>query len=138
MKLLMLDTNMVSFALRGQGAVDAKLQALAPGEWCISAVTCSELWFGVLRRPQAVKLRALVSGFLQVTTVLSWDDAAALEHARIRTVLADQGSRIGDFDEMIAGHALAAGAVLVTDNTRHFARVPGLPLENWLQDAEAR
>jgi tRNA(fMet)-specific endonuclease VapC len=61
--------------------------------------------------------------------------AAADAHGRLRAVSRLQGPPIGVFDEMIAGHALALGAVVVTNHTRHFARVPGLVTENWLPPA---
>jgi tRNA(fMet)-specific endonuclease VapC len=62
-----------------------------------------------------------------------WAGGAADAHGRLRAKLEVAGSRIGDFDEMIAAHALALGAVLVTDNTRRFRRVRNLELENWLR-----
>lgn len=64
-------------------------------------------------------------------TTLPWDVAAAQAHGNLRAELRTTGTRIGDMDEMIAGHALSVGAVLVTDNTKHCERVDGLALENW-------
>lgn len=55
-------------------------------------------------------------------------------HGLLRAELKAFGMPICDFDEMIAAHALAVGAIVVTGNTRHFTRVPGLVIENWLQD----
>jgi tRNA(fMet)-specific endonuclease VapC len=131
--LYMLDTNAASEALRGHPAFDARLQALAPGQWCISAVTCSEIRYGVAKRPEAVRLHRLVEEFLRIVPILPWDAKAANRHGELRAGLKARGTPIGDFDEMIAAHALSLGAVVVTDNTRHFARVPSLVLENWLR-----
>ena len=133
MTLYMLDTNAASEALRGDPAFDAGLQAHPSGQWCISAVTCSEIRYGVARRPQAVRLHRLVDEFLRIVPILPWDAKAANRHGELRADLKGRGTPIGDFDEMIAAHALALGAVVITDNTRHFARVPGLVLENWLR-----
>jgi tRNA(fMet)-specific endonuclease VapC len=133
MTLYMLDTNAASEAIRGNAAFDARLQALSPGQWCISAVTCSELRFGIARRPEAVRLHRIVQEFLRIAPILPWDAQAAMRHGDLRAHLKAGGTPIGDFDEMIAAHALATGAVVVTDNTRHFARVPGLVLDNWLR-----
>ena len=130
--IFMLDTNAASAALRGHPAIDGRLESLDTSRWCISAVTCSEIRYGVARRPEATRLRQLVDAFLQVATVLAWDGAAASEHGRLRAFLKARGTPIGDFDEMIAGHALAVGAVLVTHD-QHFARVPDLMLEDWVQ-----
>jgi tRNA(fMet)-specific endonuclease VapC len=129
--LYLLDTNIVSAALRGSAPVDQRLQTASA--WAISAVTESELRFGIEKRPEATRLRRLVQGFLQMAAVHAWDSAAAAEHARVRAHLQNLGRPIGDFDEMIAAHALSLGAILVTDNMRHFQRVPGLALENWLR-----
>ena len=126
----MLDTNAASAALRGHPGVDAKLKALVPGQWCVSAVTCSELRYGVALRPDAARLHQLVDAFLELTPVLAWDQEAATRHGRLRARLRSTGTPLGDFDEMIAGHALAVGAVLVTSD-RAFERVPDLRIENW-------
>ncbi|WP_232245958.1 hypothetical protein [Delftia acidovorans] len=56
-----------------------------------------------------------------------------VSYGQLRAYLRAQGSPIGDFDEMIAAHALALDAILVTDNVRHFERIPGLRIENWLR-----
>lgn len=64
---------------------------------------------------------------------LTWDDACADRFATIAAELTKAGTPIGSLDAMIAGHAMAAGAVLVTNNTRHFARVGGFNIENWIQ-----
>jgi len=133
MPLRMLDTNIASAAIRGRPAIDERLRALPMGSWCISAVTRAELRFGVEQRPHAVQLAQLVDAFLLVAPAVAWDSSAADAHGRLRAKLEVAGSRIGDFDEMIAAHALALGAVLVTDNTRHFRRVRNLELENWLR-----
>ena len=135
MTLYMLDTNAASDAMRGHPALDAKLQALPPGQWCISAVTCSEIRSGVAMRREAVRLHRIVDEFLRIAPIMPWDAKAATRHGDLRADLKARGTPIGDFDEMIAAHALALGAVVVTDNTRHFARVPGLVIENWLRPA---
>jgi len=130
----MLDTNVASAALKGVPRIDARLAELGADEWCISAVTRAELRYGVALRPAAVRLARYVDAFLQAAWTAPWDALAADQHGRVRARLRLAGTPIGDFDEMIAAHALAVGAVLVTDNTRHFERVEGLALENWIRD----
>ncbi|MDZ7856835.1 type II toxin-antitoxin system VapC family toxin [Sphaerotilus sp.] len=127
----LLDTNAVSAALRGAPGIDQRLLALDADDWCISAVTHSELRYGLALRPEALRLARMVEAFLQTATTAPWDAAAAEVHGRLRAALRQRGTPIGDFDEMIAAHALALGAVLVTDNVRHFEQVPGLVIENW-------
>jgi tRNA(fMet)-specific endonuclease VapC len=133
--LYMLDTNAASEAIRGHKQLDNRLQTLTLQQWCISAVTYSELRYGLARRPEATQLARIVGEFLRIATVVPWDRAAADRHATLRAHLRAEGTPIGDFDEMIGAHALAKDAILVTDNIRHFQRVPGLHLENWLRDS---
>lgn len=133
MNLYLLDTNIASAAMRGDAGIDQRLAQLAPGQWCISAITRSELRFGVERKPSATRLARVLEAFLSAAEVAPWDTAAADAHGRLRAALQLRGTPIGVFDEMIGAHGLALGAVVVTDNTRHFARIPGLAIENWLR-----
>lgn len=135
MILYMLDTNAASAAMRGTAGMDERLQRLDTSQWCISAVTHSEIRFGASLKPKATKLARYVDAFLSVATTAPWDEAAAEKHGRLRAALRLAGTPIGDFDEMIAAHALALGAVLVTDNVRHFERVEGLVVENWVRNS---
>jgi tRNA(fMet)-specific endonuclease VapC len=132
MTLYMLDTNIASAAVRGATGIDDRLMGLDLSTWCISAITHAELRFGLALKPDAQRLIRCVEAFLDMSTTVAWDEAAADAHGRLRARQRLRGTPIGDFDEMIAAHALALGATLVTDNTQHFERVEGLALENWL------
>lgn len=129
----MLDTNITSAAIRGDPAIGAKLDALPQEVWCISAVTMSEHVYGLAKRPEARRLARLVYEFLQVAEVLPWDRLAADAHGQVRAELERSGTPIDHYDAMIAAHARAHGLIVVTDNERHFRRVPGLTVENWLR-----
>lgn len=130
--MYLLDTDTVSHALRGN-LLDDRLDAMDPADWCISAITRAELRYGVARRPEATRLAELVDAFLAVARCASWDAQAADRHGALRAALrVSEGGTIGAYDEMIAAHALAMGAVLVTGNLRHFRRVPGLVIEDWV------
>ena len=131
--MYLLDTNIVSAALRGSVDIDERLSVLDASQWCVSSVTRAELRFGVGLKPASARLRQLVEAFLAAATTVPWDARAADRYGVLRASLRLAGTPIGDFDEMIAAHALSIGAVLVTDNVRHFARVEGLALENWLR-----
>ena len=129
----LLDTNTVSAVMRGHAGVDARLLELDPATWAISAITHSEIRYGLALRPQATRLARAAEAFFAVAATLPWDVAAAEAHGQLRAALRQAGTPIGDLDEMIAAHALALGVALVTDNTRHFERVEGLALENWIR-----
>jgi tRNA(fMet)-specific endonuclease VapC len=96
----------------------------------ISAVTEAELRFGVARRPEAVGLKTAVEEFLLRIDRLPWDSDAAQHYARVRATLERDGEGLGNLDLMIAAHALAARAVLVTHD-RVFRRVKELKIEDW-------
>jgi tRNA(fMet)-specific endonuclease VapC len=132
MPLYMLDTNTASAVIKGHEKTEKRLRDLPMDGWCISANTRSELRFGLELKPEAIRLAQIVNMWLDLAPVASWDTAAADAHARLRARLQLAGTTIGAFDEMIAGHALALGAVVVTNNGKHFSRVEGLSIENWL------
>lgn len=127
----MLDTNMVSFLIRGSSPpLKARLLAVPMAQLCVSAVTQGELVHGVARRPEASALRTAVRELLARLEVLPWDSPAAEHYGALRASLERVGAPLGNLDTLIAGHALSAGAVLVT-NDQAFGRVEGLQVEDW-------
>ena len=130
----LLDTDTCSYAIRGASDVlDERLAGAASDSLAVSSVTRAELKFGLEKRGNPRGLSLLVNGFLERVAVLSWDAAAADSFARLRAQLERRGTPIGLFDTMIAGHALALKAVLVTNNRKHFGKVRSLKVENWLE-----
>ena len=138
--LHMLDTDTASYVIRGRSrAVADRLSALHPSSVCVSAVTRAELMYGSQRLPATHALRQAVRRFLEIVRTMAWDETAADLYADIQFRLTSTGRPIGVMDAMIAAHAVAAGAVLVTNNTRHFQRVPApLRLANWYEDGGRR
>jgi tRNA(fMet)-specific endonuclease VapC len=76
--------------------------------------------------------RKLLEDALAPFAILPFDDSASLETAKLRAGLEKKGRGIGPYDTLIAGHALALGAILITSNAWEFSRVRGLKLENWM------
>jgi tRNA(fMet)-specific endonuclease VapC len=126
----MLDTDSVSYALRGEGNVGARILDRQPSELCISAITLGELRFGAHRR-DSKKLHKLIDTFTASVEPQAFDAEAADEYGRLAAELAERGTPIGAFDAMIAAHAIARKLILVTNNEKHFRKVPGLKIENW-------
>jgi tRNA(fMet)-specific endonuclease VapC len=127
----MLDTDMVSYALRGEGQVGTRLLEHRPRDLCVSVITLAELRYGAdLRRSR--KLHGLIDTFVNSVPALPFDADAAGQFGTVASGLKHTRAPIGEFDALIASHALAMRAVLVTNNARHFDRVPGLKTENWL------
>jgi tRNA(fMet)-specific endonuclease VapC len=129
----MLDTDTASYVIKGLSpAIDIKLAATPPAMVCISVMTRAELLYGLKRLPSSHRLHLGVRKFLTIVRVLSWDYEAADYYAEIRHQLVTTGQPIGEVDMMIAAHSISAGAVLVTNNTRHFERITApLSLTNW-------
>ena len=132
--LYLLDTDTCSYAMRGaSAALDARLASAKPNEIAISAVTRAELMFGLEKRGNPRALSRLVQDFLGRIAVMPWDAAAADHFARLRANLERSGTPIGVMVTMIAGHALALNATLVTNNSKHFQKVAKLAVENWTE-----
>jgi tRNA(fMet)-specific endonuclease VapC len=131
----MLDTDTASYVIRGRSpSVEARLAAIPPDRICISVITRAELLYGLKRLPTSHRLHIGVRQFLRIVRIPAWDADAADHYADIRHQLTGTGQKIGDPDMMIAAHALALGAVLVTNNIRHFQRITApLPMDNWYE-----
>jgi tRNA(fMet)-specific endonuclease VapC len=126
----MLDADTVSYALRGQGDVGRRILDRRPSELCLSSLTLAELRYGVEAR-RSERLRRAVRAFTGELAIVAFDEAAADRFALVAIGLTRRGQPIGTIDTLVAAHALSIGAVMVTNNTRHFDRVPGLRVENW-------
>lgn len=131
MPTYMLDTDSVSLALRGEGNVAEKILTYRPSDLCISSITLAELRYGAETR-KSKKLHDLISTFVNSVAVLPFDQAAATKFGIVATALAQKGQPIGTFDTLLAAHALSLGLIFVTNNGRHFSRVPDLEIENWI------
>lgn len=134
-QLIMLDTNICSFIMREQPAsVLQRLEQAVTGRHkvVVSAITYSEMRFGAIGKKASPRHIALVDTFCErLDEILPWDKAAVDATTEIKRALAAAGTPIGPNDTAIAGHALATGALLITNNLREFSRVPGLRVEDW-------
>lgn len=127
----MLDTNAVSHLIKGHAAMTQRLLTVPMVSVNISAITEGELRFGLAKRPQAVRLRQAVEEFLLCVEVLPWESAIAQTYGVKRAGMERQGRPLGALDRLIAAHALAVEAVLVS-NDRAFRQVAGLCVEDWM------
>lgn len=131
----MLDTNTASYVIKGHPPqVRRRLTETRPDAVVVSVVTRAELLFGVARK-SSPGLARLVDEFLRRVRVLPWDDAAAEAYAQLASSCTAAGITLSALDMMIAAHAVAADATLITHDTA-FTRVPGdaLTVEDWAQD----
>ena len=126
----LLDTDTVSYALRGQGQVAARLLEHQPSDLSISSITLAELSFGAEAK-RSQRLRRAIRSFTKDVAVVPFDKACAERFGVVAAALATRGESIGVYDTLVAAQALCLGLTVVTNNTRHFSRVPGLVAENW-------
>ena len=130
--LYMLDTNIVSELARNpHGGVLKHIASVDPDAVCVSIITAAELRYGCARKGSA-KLLAHIEAILETMHVLALDRPADAEYVGIRAELEAAGRTIGPNDLLIAAHARALRAVLVTANIVEFTRVRGLKVANWL------
>jgi tRNA(fMet)-specific endonuclease VapC len=127
----MLDTDICIYAIneRPLKVLQALREHHAEGLG-VSAITASELFYGVARTGSARNADVL-RRFLSALEVAEFDVSAAEVAGQLRSWLASQGTPIGPYDSLIAAHAQALGVTLVSNNLREFERVPGLRLANW-------
>jgi tRNA(fMet)-specific endonuclease VapC len=130
---LMLDTNICIYIIKQQPAnVLKRFLEYQPGDIGISAITLSELRYGVAKSRQVEKNARALDEFIVPLEVLPYGEEAALAYGAIRTHLERAGTPIGSMDMLIAAHAVSSGVTLVTNNTREFMRVPGLTVVDWV------
>jgi tRNA(fMet)-specific endonuclease VapC len=128
----LLDTDTCSYIMKASNAdVLRRLQLHSTEDVCISLITKCELMHGVEISPRQTQDRMRLEVFLRHIAVLDFPDGAAPHYALIRAELKQRGTITGSNDLFLAAHARSLGLTLVTNNTREFARVPGLKLENW-------
>src|SRR5580700_2907205 len=128
----MLDTNIVSDLIRNpQGKVAKRIAKLGEGNICTSVIVAAELRYGSAKNGSKRLLKA-VEDLLGEINVLAFDVPADAEYGGIRVDLEAAGKPIGGNDMLIAAHAHATGATIVTANTDEFRRIRGLKVENWL------
>jgi|SRR5664279_2976919 tRNA(fMet)-specific endonuclease VapC len=129
----LLDTNIVSNLVRNpQGNVAQKIREVGEHQVCTSIIVASELRYGAAKR-QSPRLSNRLHAVLGAIEVVPFEAPADVAYETLRTRLEKAGKPIGGNDLLIGAHALALGYTIVSDNEREFARIPGLPHENWLR-----
>ncbi|NOY28547.1 MAG: type II toxin-antitoxin system VapC family toxin [Oligoflexia bacterium] len=127
-----LDTDTCIAILRGVGQVIER-RAEEPEEVATTWVTAAELYFGAAKSAVAERNRSLVDAFLATLPVLRPDLAAAQIFGEAKALLQRAGTPLADADLFIAATAIACRAAIVTGNQRHFRRIPGVELEDWIR-----
>lgn len=134
MKRYMLDTNLCIELLRGRaGHVFDRLRRLRVDQVMISTITLAELQYGAAKSARRAHHETLLLQFCAPLDIAPFDSVAATTYGGLRQKLERSGTPIGPLDTLIAAHALACRAILLTRNEREFRRVSNLRVENWLE-----
>ena len=128
----MLDTDICSYIIRERPLqVFEHFKQIEMEQLHISVVTYAELIYGVEHSSSPKVNRQIIDDFVRHLNIVSWDQEAAEHYGKIRAFLQAKGNIIGSMDMMIAAHAKSRKMTLVTNNDKHFKRVPKLLVENW-------
>jgi tRNA(fMet)-specific endonuclease VapC len=128
----MLDTNIISDLIRNpQGKAAKRIAKAGEDNICTSIIVAAELRYGCAKSGSKKILKA-VEDLLGEIDVLPFEVPADTEYGDIRAELEAAGKPVGGNDLLIAAHARASGATIVTANHGEFKRIPGLKVENWL------
>lgn len=128
----LLDTNICIYLIKKKPAsVIERLLSLDVSDVGISSVTLAELEYGISKSNRREQNRDALAGLLAPLEIAAFDDRAAQRYGNLRADLERRGLTIGAMDMLIAAHALSLSAILVSNNTREFERIPSLKLENW-------
>ena len=136
----LLDTNILSDLIRNpQGRAARRIAKVGENNVCTSIIVAAELRYGCAKiaaksgsKGGSTKLRKAVEDLLGEIDVLPFEAPADAAYGAIRALLETAGTPIGGNDLLIAAHAQALGATIVTANSREFRRVRGVKVENWL------
>lgn len=131
--MFLLDTDTVVYLLKGRQAVTENLALHAAEVVGTSAITLMELYYGAFKSGQAASNLARVRALEKGAKIWDLGREAAEVFGLLKAQLEAEGTRLDDFDMAIAACALSHDLTLVTNNTQHFGRVPGLRLENWTE-----
>ena len=128
----LLDTNIISYWMRGDEAVISRMKTCKPCDLAISAITIAEIIYGIEKSPSRKEERREKLNLIRSELiVLPFDEPAAEEYGVIRSYLESKGIPISERDLQIAAIARSNHLVVVTHNTREFSRISGLQLEDW-------
>ena len=129
--MYLLDTDTVIYSLKGHPDVVRNLAFHANDPLSVSAITLMELYYGAFKSRQVVGNLAKVRAIESAVRVWDVQSDSAEVFGALKAQLENDGNRLDDFDLAIAACALVHKITLVTNNTVHFARIPGLRLDNW-------
>ena len=127
----MLDTDTCIAMIKKHPLALRKLRGKSIGQIGLSSITLGELAYGADKSSRPRDAHGALSEFLLALEIAAFDDHAAMRYGEVRASLVRRGKPVGPLDTLIGSHAHALDVILVTHNTREFAQIEGLRLEDW-------
>ncbi|MEA1912132.1 MAG: PIN domain-containing protein [Spirochaetota bacterium] len=130
--MYLLDTNIVSYWMRGDKKIIDRIKAQSPANLSLSSITLAEIWYGIEK--SSIKKKERILKINQISSLLKiypFDELAAGKYALIRTQLEKEGMLISERDTQIASIAQANKLTVVTHNVKEFGRITKLKVEDW-------
>lgn len=133
--MFLLDTNIISYWMRGDPAIIERLRQHEPGYLFFSTITLAEVLYGIKKSPAKKRMRRhKLEEICRQLELLEFDQYAAAEYAGIRVFLEKNGTPISERDLQIASIAVANKMTIITHNMKEFSRVPQLKVIDWIPD----
>lgn len=128
----LLDTDICSYLIRKHPkSVIDKFKSIPLGDIGISVITICEFESGIPGSSNPDKLRAAIATFLSPFSIVDYQQSDAIAFGKVDACLQSKGVPIGDMDTLIASQAVSRELILITNNIKHYSRVPGLQHESW-------
>jgi tRNA(fMet)-specific endonuclease VapC len=131
----LLDTDTCIYLLNGESKVKNRVAQVGIESLAVASITKGELYFGAYNSIQVENNLERIRVFFNTPApkILPLDEKVMEIFGRLKATLRRKGQPIGDIDLLIAGVAISNNLTLVTNNTKHFERIPNLSLENWYE-----
>ena len=127
----LIDSDILSYVIAGDETTIANFKKNLGEELCISPITTLEQYFGMEAEGFSADKGVRIMKLMEKLIPIPFDERAGRQAGIVRSTLQKQGKNPNSLDSMLAGHAIALGATLVTNNTKDFKAIPGLRLVNW-------
>ncbi|MFH1351043.1 MAG: type II toxin-antitoxin system VapC family toxin [Pseudomonadota bacterium] len=135
--MYLLDTNVVSYWMRGDEKLIKKIRSHKPSDLSICTITLAEIYYGIEKSPfKRIERRNKIESIYSQLEIYPFDDLAARKYSIIRTQLEKDGKLISERDLQIASIAMANKLIVVTHNVKEFKRIVNLDVEDWANESK--
>ncbi len=128
----LIDTDIIIYSIKGNPKVRQRIAEKETIPKAISVITYGELLYGAKKSSQAEKNSAIIYRLAEIFPIVGISRSVIEAFADVKVALERKGEKISDMDLLIASTALSLNYTLVSNNVRHYERIRGLKLENWM------